>query len=137
MAEGIAGKMLAARLGCGVGELAGRGVELRSAGTSGGGGCGASPHAVTVTARRGIDLSGHASKALTADMVHQADVILTMTRSHRTRVVDLVPSAHERVSLLLGEQDVQDPIGGSEEEYEQCAKAIEEGLTIRLQEVIL
>ncbi len=137
MAEGIAGKMLAARFGCGIGELAGRGVEVRSAGTSGGGGCGASPHAVTVTARRGIDLSGHASKALTADMVHQADVILTMTRSHRTRVVALVPSAQERVSLLLGEQDVQDPIGGSEEEYEQCAKAIEEGLTVRLQEVIL
>lgn len=137
MAEGVAGKILAARLGCGVGELAGRGVEVRSAGTSGGGGGGASPHAVTVMARRGIDLSGHASKALTADMVHEADLIFTMTRSHRDRVLGLVPLAQERVFLLLGDRDVQDPIGGSEEEYEQCAKAIEEGLTVRLQEVML
>jgi protein-tyrosine phosphatase len=137
MAEGIAGMMLAAQFGCGVDELAGRGVEVRSAGTSGGDGCGAAPYAVSVTARRGIDLSGHVSKGLTADMVHQADVIFTMTRSHRTCVLDLVPSAQERVFLLLGERDVQDPVGGSEEEYEECAKVIEEGLTIRLQEVIL
>lgn len=136
MAAGMARKLLADRLRCGIEGLAGRGVEVCSAGTSGGGG-GASPAAVAVMARRGVDLSAHRSEALTADTIRQADYIFVMTQSHLDRVLDLEPAAEGRVSLLLSDRDVRDPMGGSEEEYEACAKAIEEGLAIRLQEVVV
>ena len=47
----------------------------------------------------------------------------------------MVPSAKERVALLVEDQDVADPIGGSERDYEDCAKIIENGVRNRLKEV--
>ena len=49
----------------------------------------------------------------------------------------MVPSAEDRVALLLDDEDVHDPIGGPEEDYEACARTVEKGLRTRLQEVIL
>lgn len=136
MAAALAKRMLAGRLGCTVAELRERGIEVRSAGTAGGGG-GASPNAVAVMRRRGIDVTDHVSAALTPQIVRQADYIFAMTRSHRDRVIDMVASAENRVVLLLGDEDIRDPIGGSEDDYEQCARAVEKGLSARLREVIV
>lgn len=136
MAEALAKRVLAERLGCDVTQLQVKGVEVCSAGTAGGGG-GASPNALTAMDRRGIDLSGHASKALTAEMIERADYIYTMTQAHRDTVVGLVPGAEDHVALLLKDENVRDPIGGSEEEYEQCARVVERGLRDRLREVIV
>ena len=41
------------------------------------------------------------------------------------------------MALLLEDQDVRDPIGGSEEDYEACARTIENGVRDRLKEVCL
>jgi len=136
MAAATARKMLADQLGCRVEELGDRGIEVASAGTAGGFG-GASSHATTVMARRGLDLSGHVSTALKPEMIRQADYIYVMTRSHRDTALNLVPSAKDRVTLLLDDQDVHDPIGGSEDDYEKCARTVQEGLRARLQEVIV
>ena len=136
MAVALARDMLAQRLCCGVSELSERGVEVRSAGTAGGWG-GASPNAMTVMERRGLDLSGHESAALTPEMIQQADYIFAMTRSHCDMVINMAPSAKERVALLLDGQDIRDPIGGSTDEYEKCARMAEKGLQARLQEVIV
>lgn len=136
MAAGLTEKMLAMRLGCRPEELPSRGVVVSSAGTFGGGGA-ASPHAVTVMKRRGIDLSSHTSVALTPETIEQADHVFCMTRSHRDAVVTMMPSAENRAVLLTGAADIQDPVGGSEDDYEQCARLVEEGLSIRLREVIV
>lgn len=136
MAAGLAKKMLAERLGCSVSELPVRGIEVTSAGTAGGSG-GASPHALTVMARRGIDLTGHVSVGLAPEMVHQADAIFVMTRSHRDTVRNMAPLDEDRVCLLLDDQEIHDPMGGNEDAYEQCAHKVEEGLRARLQEVIV
>jgi protein-tyrosine phosphatase len=87
-------------------------------------------------ARRNIDISPHRSAALTEEMVQQADQIFVMTAAHREAVVNMVPSAAERVVLLLADRDVNDPIGGSENDYEACAGSIQEGVLARLQEVM-
>ena len=42
-----------------------------------------------------------------------------------------------RVRMLLEQDEVRDPIGGSVDDYERCARKVEEGLHARLQEVIL
>jgi protein-tyrosine phosphatase len=134
MAEALAKKVLAERLGCEVAQLQAKGVEVCSAGTAGGGG-GASPNALTAMDRRGIDLKDHVSKALTAEMIDRADYIYTMTQTHRDTVVSLVPGAEDHVALLLKDENVGDPFGGSQEEYEQCARMVERGLRDRLREV--
>ncbi len=136
MAAALAKSMLAGRVGCSASELPARGIEVQSAGTAGGCG-GASPHAVTVIARRGIDLSGHASTPLNTEMIRKADYIFAMTDSHRDRIVEMVRSAEDRVARLLNDQDIDDPAGGSEDDYEKCARRVEEGLGARLQEVIV
>ncbi len=136
MAAALAKHVIAEKLGCTAAELPSRRVLIESAGTAGGGG-GASPNAVTVMARRGIDLSGHSSTRLSAESVREADHIFVMTRAHGDRIVEMVHSAQSRVALLLDDDDVADPIGGSEKDYERCARTVERGLRARLQEVML
>ncbi|MBI4719209.1 MAG: threonylcarbamoyl-AMP synthase [Planctomycetes bacterium] len=135
MAAGLAGKLAADKLGCDMSSLPARGVLVSSAGTAGGLGR-AAPHAVTVLARRGIDISGHTSTALTAEQVRLADHVFVMTDAHRDAVIDLVPQVADRVQLLLPDQEVGDPVGGTEEDYEACAQLIERGVRARLEEVL-
>lgn len=136
MAAALAKKMLAERVGCRPEELSARGIVVESAGTAGGG-SGASPNALAVMARRSIDLSEHIPAALSPEMVQRADYVFVMTRSHRDTVVGMAPLAADRVALLLDDQDIHDPLGGSEDEYERCAQTLEQGLQARLQEVIV
>jgi len=136
MAAALAEKLLADRLECKVAELGSHGVVVSSAGTGGGFG-GASENALNEMARRGIDISQHVSTLLSAELIRQSDHIYTMTRSHRDSVIDMVSSAGSRVAVLLDDRDVQDPMGGSERDYESCARLIEEGIRKRLQEVML
>lgn len=134
IAAALARQAFAERMGCNVSELPARGVIVASAGTAAGPG-GASTNAVRVMSRRGIDISQHSSTLITAEMLSQADCIFVMTQAHRDSVVNMVPSSHDRVALLLEGEDVADPIGGTEDDYELCARSIEKGLQARVQEV--
>ncbi|MHC4698813.1 MAG: L-threonylcarbamoyladenylate synthase [Planctomycetota bacterium] len=136
MAAALARQVLAGRLGCDIAELTAHGVVVSSAGTAGGLG-GASENAVKAMDRRGLDISDHVSTALAVEHLQQNDYIYAMTCVHRDRIIAMLPSAEDRVALLLGDRDVRDPIGGSEVEYEQCAKLIGEGIGARLQEMML
>ena len=136
MAEGLVKKLLAERLGTDTAELPERGVVVMSAGTAGGFGP-ASEYAVQVMADRGADVSQHQSAHLSAEMIRQADHVFVMTRMHRDRVLEMVPSAEDRVKLLVDNEEVRDPIGGDKDEYEQCAQMIERGVRARLEEVTL
>ncbi len=136
MAAGLAGKMLADRLGCSQGDLAKRGVQIESAGMAGGIGR-AADHAVEVMAERGIDISDHSSSYLSPQMIQRADYVFAMTRGHLQAVVELSPTSESRVFLLRQDEDLQDPVGGSLEEYEACVRRIEQGLEARLREIPL
>lgn len=135
MAAAMARKMLAERLGCPVSELERLGIMLDSAGVSGGVGP-ASELAVEVMRQRGVDLGGHRSQRLTADMVDQADRVYAMTRAHVEMLALLAPQAASRVSLLAEEGDISDPFGGSRADYEACAGMIEQALRVKLREVL-
>lgn len=136
MAEKLAERILAERMGCGIEDLADLGIFVSSAGTSGGFGR-AAENAIQVMAKRELDLSGHQSTALSADLVLQADHVFVMTRTHLDTVVRLAPTAKQRVQLVLPDDDVHDPVGGSVEDYEHCAETLERALTARLREVVL
>lgn len=135
MAAGLGAKVAAELLGCPVMELAARGVAISSAGTAGGHGP-AADHAIEVMRRRDVDISDHVSTALNRERVHQADYTFCMTSEHRNASIDLDPSAEDRVRLLLDDEEITDPIGGTEEDYELCARKIEGGVRARMKEIL-
>jgi protein-tyrosine phosphatase len=53
----------------------------------------ASAHGVRTLAERGIDIEQHRSRQITADMVADADLVLTMERRHLREAVVLMPSS--------------------------------------------
>jgi len=135
MAAALASKLLADKLHCDIHELPARGVIVQSAGIAGGFGRAAAP-AVRVMAQRGLDISQHASTALTPELVHQADFVFTMTHGHTEEAVRMAKSAESRVTELIPGEDLADPVGGTEADYEACARTIEKGLLARIEEVL-
>lgn len=138
MAEGILRSMLRE------GE-AGTGGEDRvhvfSAGTAGLAGFPASELAREVSASRGVDISGHLSRALTADTIERAGLILAMTGRHVDRVLAESPAASERTFLLSdyagsGREEVPDPMGGRREDYETAYDMIEGYLRLALPRIL-
>ncbi len=105
------------------------GTEVASAGTSAWPGAPASDGSLLVALERGIDLSAHRSRLVTAELVQVADMILVMGESHRRRVADL--GGANRVHLLSDfdpdsdGSDVPDPFGGSVEAYRATAEAFD------------
>jgi protein-tyrosine phosphatase len=137
MAEALFRQAVAERLGCKPEDIDRHGVVAASAGISAWGGGKASTHAVEAMRERGGDLSGHESQPLTENLVRQADVIWTMTASHRAAILARFPEAGGRVAMLSADRvDVIDPIGGSLENYRKCARQIHEHLTARLDTLV-
>jgi RpiB/LacA/LacB family sugar-phosphate isomerase len=98
------------------------------------------PHSVQAMREIGIDISHQRSRALTAELVRSADLILGMTHSHTDTVALLYPSAAEKTFLLREfdetlepyEKDISDPIGSSYPVYAECRDQIEQGIVTLL-----
>lgn len=101
-------------------------IFITSAGLSAFPGGPASPEAVSVLKARGLSLHKHQSRSVTERSLMHADLILTMTNSHRSAIVDRFPEIAEKVQLMSGtSSDVSDPFGGSESVYATCADQID------------
>jgi len=102
-------------------------LDIGSAGVAAGGGTPASSGSIDAAEQIGLDLRGHTSTPLTADVVEASDLILTMSPHHLVRVVEL--GGGERATLLsafaegrenedaLDAPSIPDPFGGPIEEY--------------------
>jgi len=137
MAEGLFKKHLAEKLGCPIDRLVEKGYTVTSAGTLGIVGFPASDEAVEACAAKGIDISGHRSRALTTHLIEQSDFVFAMTRGHRDTVVEISPGAAKKCSLLDDGVDVPDPIGQSQVVYDNCAERIDKAIIKRIDEMIL
>jgi protein-tyrosine phosphatase len=82
-----------------LGERAGR-IVLSSAGTGAVVGSGVHPDTALVLAGLGGDARSHVARQLTARMVLDADLTLTMTRAHRKAVLRIAPRALSRTFTL-------------------------------------
>ncbi len=99
-------------------------VEVLSAGTGAWEGAPASEGAYLVGLESGLDLSSHRARLVTSELVAASDLILTMARHHRARVLEL--GGDDRVHLL-GEYagrsgaaaEVADPFGADLEVYRE------------------
>ncbi len=137
MAEAIARKLLAERLGCPLDDLEDRGLIVMSAGVSAAIGGRASPHARQAVAELGLDLSNHEAQPLTESLVRCADHVLTMTAGLRHAIVSQWPAAASRTRVLCPDgSDVSDPIGGPLERYQRCAAQIQTAIAARLDELL-
>jgi protein-tyrosine-phosphatase len=114
MAEGIARTMIVAR-----------GLEafaVQSAGTSAHPNAPASDGSLLVALEQGIDLSEHRAQELSHDLVHWADVVLTMGIPHRERA-EVLGGAGKTYLLTAysansaEERPISDPFGGELDVY--------------------
>lgn len=138
MAELFARDLLAKQLRCKLDQLEDRGVIVRSVGIAAGMGGHASPEAVSVMVDAGLDLSHHETHPITEPLVRHADVIYTMTQSHRQSILAQWPDAAGRTFVLAPNgTDILDPIGGPKERYQHCADQIRAELKVRIEELDL
>jgi protein-tyrosine phosphatase len=134
MAEAIARGLLAKRLQISEADLEKKGYAVISAGTFAQPGARATAQAAEAVKELGADLSRHRSRPLSVELIHQADVIYTMGRSHAQVVKALVPSASEKVQTLDPDGDIEDPIGSNVAVYRELAGQLMNFIDRRLDE---
>jgi len=109
-------------------------VRALSAGTLGLINRDASEHAQTVATKNGFDLSQHRSFPAESSILLEADLILVMEEKHARFVHSELPEKSERVFLLgsliscESEDEIDDPIGGTLEEYEAAFAKLKAGI---------
>lgn len=122
----LAAAILTARL-AEVPEL--RDIMVASAGTSAWDGAPASEGSYLVALERGLNLSAHRARLLTADLVRDADLILAMGGSHASRARELGGSGKTYLlSAFSGEasSDVADPFGQDVSVYRETAEQLDQ-----------
>lgn len=115
--------------------------QVTSAGIYANEGDRASSHAVGVLESGwNIGIQEHRARILNRNLVNEASIILTMTRSHKTQLLSHYPEARSKVHTLkefvLSEKpdpgiesynyalDIMDPYGMSLQVYRRCAEEI-------------
>ena len=87
----------------------------------------ASSHAIAAMHERQLDLKAHRSQPVTETLLAEADLILTMTSSHKAALLQAAPGKLFTISEYAGGdlgKNVSDPFGGSLDLYRECAKEI-------------
>ncbi len=134
MAEAIARRILMDKLRVTEMELESKGVTVISAGSFAMPGSRATPAAVEAVKALNADLSRHRSRPLSVELIHQADVIYTMGRSHAHAVMSLVPHAADKTRTLSPNGDIEDPIGSDIAVYQELAGELKVMIEKRLEE---
>ena len=121
MAEAIFRTLLAKELNCGPEELPEHGFIVQSAGLAAYDGAMASAHAQEVAKQHGATLEDHVAQTIMPQMVQFSDRLYVMTKEHLKSLLSVWPEAAAKVSLLGGNEDIADPIGGNISQYQRCA----------------
>jgi protein-tyrosine phosphatase len=123
----MAEALLAQRL-AGIGR--GQPPAVESAGMAALVGRPADPIAVELLRERGVDISGHRARQLTARLVTAADVVLAMEQGHVRSIEATFPHARGRVHRIGRWQgfDVPDPYGKPRAAFEHALARIESGI---------
>ncbi|SHH22241.1 low molecular weight protein arginine phosphatase [Tepidibacter thalassicus] len=103
--------------------------SIVSAGISTLDGLKASENSIVALSEYDIDIREHKSRALTKDLIEDADLILTMGKTHKEIILKYLPDYEGKVFTLkefLGEKDfdIADPYGGDLDIYKNTAKEI-------------
>lgn len=98
-------------------------IEVKSAGVFAMDGENAAKNAIAALNKHKIDISNHKSQSVTRELVDEADLILTMSRSHRDTLLLNYPYIEDKVFLLneyalKKDKDIIDPFGRDLHNYE-------------------
>jgi protein-tyrosine phosphatase len=90
----------------------------------------AEPHALELMRERGIDLSGHRARQLTAEMASAFDLILVMEEAQQRNVERIFPTGRGRIHRLgrFGNFEVPDPYRQTRPAFERSLALIERGI---------
>ncbi|WP_139491068.1 low molecular weight protein arginine phosphatase [Brevibacillus dissolubilis] len=113
-------------------KIQGGAIEVRSAGVAAYDGQPASEHAQKVLVERGIEHQ-HRARRIDDELLDWADLVLTMTKGHKTMIISYFPTSSGKVYTLkeyVGDPsgEIADPFGGSLEIYRMAAAEIEQEL---------
>jgi len=87
----------------------------------------ASENAVLAMQKMGVDLSGHKAKKITEEMLAEVDIVVPMTKTHAYIIMQYGVQSDKIVLIGKGE-GIDDPYGGSVEDYMRCAQELKEGV---------
>lgn len=93
------------------------------------------PAAIEAAARRGYDIAGQRARLVSKEDIARADYVLAMDRSHMADLRWMAPRDDKTHRLHMFTKfspmptilDVQDPYGGTEQDYERALDLIEAG----------
>jgi protein-tyrosine phosphatase len=90
----------------------------------------AAPDAQALMRERGLDISAHRARQLTAEVIAPYELVLVMEERHERAVHALSPSARGRVHRIgrFGGFDVPDPYGQDRRAFERSLALIDRGL---------
>ena len=105
-------------------------VVIESAGIAALVGQAADPIAQILMEEQGLDLSSHRARQLSASMVMEFDLVLTMETGHVKAIENMVPSAKGRVYRLgkWGDYDIPDPYQKPREAFEEALHLLEQSM---------
>lgn len=99
--------------------------RISSAGTWAVDGLQASERGVAVMQERNLDTSAHRSREVTASILAEADLVLTLTSGHAEALRVEYPAERSKIFLLSDmagpPYDIKDPYGGSLRQYRRTA----------------
>lgn len=111
-------------------------LSATSAGVAAGQGSPASSGSRAAAEQIGLDLSGHTSTQLTAELVDSADLVLTMSPHHLFSVIELGGAGHATLLTAFAEgreaedafdaPGIPDPFGGPLDEYVETRDRLDE-----------
>ena len=88
----------------------------------------ASANSVAVMTEHGLCLSAHKSKLVQEKEMKNAEVVIAMTKGHKTHLLGMFPQHEGKIFTLLEmceeSGDVADPFGGCMEVYKKCGDQI-------------
>ncbi len=92
-----------------------------------------------------IDGEKHKAQPMTEELAEESDCILTMDMDLKHTLIEAYPEAEEKIYTLLeyvyGEEglsgvvDIEDPYRGDEEDYDRCARLIEQALRMLINQL--
>ena len=101
---------------------------------------GVSPEAVSAISKIGLSLEGFHYTKLTKADVDEADIVLCMAIYHKN-LVNRNPGVEDKVHLIYEfaeglENELSDPYGGGEEDYEVCATELKRLIVLIVERLI-
>lgn len=101
---------------------------------------GASRYSVEVTARDGLDITGHRSAMVDEAFLREADLVLTMEDGHaealRAEFPQHAPKVHLLTQMIGRAYNIADPYGGPLEEYERMYEEVRQVIDDGLNRII-